>query len=197
MTFQYAVVLTGSIATGKSTASGILKKLGFEIIDADNIAHKVLNGQQKEIASLFGDSLVQDEVVDRKALGKIVFSDEKKRKMLENLLHPLIYKAIERASLALDKKKEVYLIDIPLFFETNRYPIEKSVVVYSPKEVQLERLMERDMMSQIDAQNRMDTQISIEEKMKKANYVIDNSGTLAQLERECSRVKDEIVKDFK
>ena len=197
MAFQYAVVLTGSISTGKSTASAILKKLGFKIIDADKIAHEVLNQQHKEIASLFGASLVHDEVIDRKALGKIVFCDEIKRRALESLLHPLIYKKIEAYAEELDNKKEVYLIDIPLFFETNRYPIEKSIVVYTPYEIQIKRLMQRDKANRDNSQKRIDTQISIEEKVKKASYVIDNSGTLIQLEHECLRVKDEIIKDFK
>jgi len=197
VSFSYAVVLTGSIATGKSTAAGILKTLGFDIIDADSVAHKVLNQEHKSIASLFGAHLVNNREVDRKALGKIVFSDEKNRKALEALLHPLIYTEIERLSNTLDQKHQPYLIDIPLFFETTRYPIEKSIVVYTPEALQEERLIQRDNATAVEAQKRMGMQISIEEKIKKASYVIDNSGTLAQLERECKRVKDEILKDFK
>jgi dephospho-CoA kinase len=197
MSFNYAVVLTGSIATGKSTAAGILKTLGFDIIDADSVAHKVLNQQHREIASLFGESLVTQGSVDRKALGHIIFSDDEKRKALEAMLHPLIYTQIETMSTELDKKHKPYLIDIPLFFETNRYPVEKSVVVYTSADLQKERLMNRDNSNTEEANKRIRTQISIEEKIKKASYVIDNSGTLAQLERECKRVKDEILKDFK
>jgi len=196
MAFSYAVVLTGSIATGKSTASGLLKKLGFKIIDADSIAHKVLNQQHPQITTLFGANLVDKGIVNRKALGEIVFSDIQKRKALEKLLHPLIYEQIERDAMALDNKGKVYLIDIPLFFETKRYPIEKSIVVYTSKEEQIKRLMARDNISKEAAKKRIALQISIEEKVKKASYVIDNSGTLAALERECKRVKEEILKDF-
>jgi len=197
MSFNYAVVLTGSIATGKSTAAGILRTLGFDIIDADSVAHKVLNQQHREIALLFGESLVTQGSVDRKALGHIIFSDDEKRKALEAMLHPLIYTQIETMSTELDKKHKPYLIDIPLFFETNRYPVEKSVVVYTSIDLQKKRLMRRDNSNEEEANKRIRTQISIEEKIKKASYVIDNSGTLAQLERECKRVKDEILKDFK
>jgi len=197
MSFTYAVVLTGSIATGKSTAASILKTLGFEIIDADSVAHKTLDQQHREVALLFGESLVTEGKVDRKALGNIIFSDDEKRKALETLLHPLIYTQIETMSTKLDKKHKPYLIDIPLFFETNRYPVEKSVVVYTSENLQKKRLMHRDNSNEIEANKRILTQISIEEKIKKASYVIDNSGTLAQLERECKRVKDEILKDFK
>lgn len=197
MAFQYAVILTGSIATGKSTAVDILKVLGFEVIDADKVAHSILNQQHAKIATLFGEHLVENGIVKRSALGDIVFSNVEKRKALENLLHPLIYTEIERVSCLLDEKRIPYLIDIPLFFETNRYPVAKSVVVYTPQNVQMQRLMERDSSTELEAQKRIDTQISIEEKIKKASYVIDNSGTLAQLEHECKRVKDEILKDFK
>jgi len=196
MAFQYAVVLTGSIGTGKSSTAGILEKLGLQIIDADSIAHKILNEEHQAIGKLFGSHLIHDEIVDRKALGEIVFEDTKKRKRLEELLHPLIYIKIEYLAAKLDKNKIPYLVDIPLFFEGNRYPITKSLVVYTPIGLQLQRLMRRDNSNTIDAQKRIDTQISIEEKRAKADYVIDNSGTLAQLEHECRRVYDEILKDF-
>ena len=116
-----------------------------------------------------------------------------KRKALEDLLHPLIYDEIEQRSLVLDKKKKPYLVDIPLFFEGGRYPIEKSIVVYATKEQQLQRLMERNGYTQEEAQSRIDTQIPVEDKRKKASYVIDNSGTLTQLKAECERVTKEIL----
>ena len=193
MAFDYAIALTGSIATGKSTASSFLSSLGFHIIDADKVAHQVLNVQSQAISEMFGAELVNDGVVDRKALGSMVFIDSTKRKALESLLHPLIYDEIECQSLALDNKKKPYLVDIPLFFEGERYPIEKSIVVYTTKEQQLERLMARNGYTQEEAQSRIDTQIPIEEKRKKATYVIDNSGTLTQLEAECTRVTKEIA----
>lgn len=193
MAFEYAIVLTGSIATGKSSAVKRLSTLGFEIIDADKVAHQVLNEQSIKIAEMFGEGLVQNGVVDRKALGEVVFSNTAKRKVLENLLHPLIYEEIARRSSDLDKKKKPYLVDIPLFFEGGRYPIEKSIVVYATKKQQLERLMARNHYSKEEAQSRIETQISVEEKRKKASFVIDNSGTLMQLEAECERVAQEIL----
>ena len=196
MSFKYAIALTGSIATGKSAASKILSTLGFTIIDADTMAHQILNEQYLVIGKLFGEQLIVNAEVDRKALGSIVFNGEGKRKQLEALLHPLIYKEIEKRALALDALQKPYLIDIPLFFEGNRYPIEKSLVVCTTKELQLQRLMQRNGFIEEEALSRMGTQISIDKKCKMGDYVIDNSGTLAQLEDECQRVRDEIVKDF-
>jgi len=195
MAFKYAVALTGSIATGKSSTVAILAGFGFHIIDADKIAHKILDEQYQAIGELFGEKLVREGKVDRKALGAIVFSDSNKRKKLEALLHPLIYKEIEGLSAQQDRLGKPYFIDIPLFFEGGRYPIKKSLVVYTTKKQQLERLMQREGYTKEEALNRIQTQIPVEEKRKLASYVIDNSGTLTQLEKECERVKEEILND--
>ena len=197
MAFTHAVALTGSIGTGKSTVAKFLSEAGFDIIDADTIAHTILNEQKDAIAQLFGTGVVVNDEVSRKALGAIVFADASKRKTLEALLHPLIYTRIASIAETLDKKKKPYFVDIPLFFEGKRYPIDKVLLVYVPREIQLKRLMARDKTQQHEAQQRIDTQIDIEEKVKQASYVIDNSGTLAELERETFRKIEEIKKDFK
>jgi len=192
MSFKYAIVLTGGIATGKSTASKYLSNFGFSIIDADEIAHQVLDENAKKIAEMFGDNLLQNTKINRKSLGEIVFSDDAKRKALEEILHPLIYEKIEYLSSKLDKKQKFYLIDIPLFFEGWRYCIDKSIVVYTAKEIQVERLMGRDGYSKEEALRRIDSQMDIEEKRKRATYVIDNSSSLEQLKHECTRIKKEV-----
>ena len=192
MDFQYAVVLTGSIATGKSSVAKIFSAFGFAIIDADTIAHQILDEQQQAIADIFGDRFVVSGRVDRKALGAEVFADNSQRKKLEALLHPLIYAEIVRLAQEEEKHRKPYLIDIPLFFESGRYPIDKSLVVYASEEQQLERLVSREGYGKEEALARIHTQMSTEEKRKRGRYVIDNSGTLAQLQQECERVKKEI-----
>ena len=196
MAFEYAIALTGGIATGKSSATIILSLYGFRFIDADKIAHQMLDEQHPKIEEMFGKSLVKDRKVDRKALGSIVFSDPVKRKALEALLHPLIYDEIERQAIKQDRFQKPYIIDIPLFFEGGRYPIERSLVVYTTKEQQLQRLMQRDGYHQKEALKRIESQMDIEEKRKRATYIIDNSGDLKQLQYECERVKEQILKDF-
>lgn len=197
MAFEYAVVLTGSIATGKSTVAKFFSFFGFTVIDADQIAHDVLDREYKKIAEVFGEEYIKKNRVKRKKLGKLVFKDSAKRKALEELLHPLIYDEIERLSSEEDKLGKPYLIDIPLFFETRRYPIEKILVVYKSEYKQLERLMQRDGFSKEDAQRRIDAQINIDEKRHQATYVISNMGDLHHLKNECERVKEEILGDFK
>lgn len=196
MAFEYAIVLTGSISTGKSTVSKILASYGFTVIDADTIAHQVLDEQYHKIGQIFGTHIVHNKKVDRKALGAIVFTDISKRKELEALLHPLIFDRIKQLSKKEDRLKKPYLIDIPLFFENERYPIEKSLVVYANKESQLERLMQRDGYSKQEALSRIETQMDIEEKRKRATYLIDNSGDLNHLQHECKKIKETITGDF-
>ncbi len=196
MLFKYAITLTGSISTGKSSAVDILEQSGFHIIDADSVAHQVLDEQHQAIAKEFGEVFVKDEKVDRKLLGSMIFADKEKRKILEELLHPLIYARIVEKSMLLDKRAEPYIVDIPLFFEGGRYAIENVIVVYAKKEQQLKRLMQREGYSEEEALVRINTQIDIEEKRKNATYVIDNSGDLKQLQYETERIREEILGDF-
>jgi len=195
MAFEYAIALTGSISTGKSTVLKYFREWGFHSIDADHVSHEILEQQSNAIADMFGNALIVEEKVDRKALGKIVFEDVAKRKMLEDLLHPLIYNEIEARAKKKDLLKKSYLVDIPLFFEGGRYPIERSLVVYATQAQQLERLIAREGYTREEALARINTQISVEEKRKMASYVIDNSGTLTQLKQECERVKEEILRE--
>ncbi len=197
MVFEYAIVLTGSIATGKSTVAKFFETKGFRIIDADKIAHKVLDDQYLAIQTHFGKNSVKGEKVNRKVLGDIIFKDKNERAFLEALLHPLIFDEIEYLAKKEDANKTPYFVDIPLFFENKRYPISRHLVVYTPKKKQLKRLMKRDGYTVEDALMRIDTQIDIEEKRKRATYVIDNSGDLHQLMHECEKVKEEILGDFK
>ena len=194
--FQYAIALTGGIATGKSSVSKLFETEGFTVIDADTIAHQVLDRAADEATGLFGREVLREGSVDRKALGAIVFGDAQKRKALEALLHPLICEEILRLSEMEDRKKRPYLIDIPLFFETARYNTYKVIVVYAPRTTQIERAVRRDRLSEEEVERRIAAQIDIEEKRGRATYLIDNSRDETQLRRETMRVINEIRKDF-
>jgi dephospho-CoA kinase len=196
MAFKYAIALTGGIASGKSSVTTLLSLFGFRFIDADKIAHEMLDINAQNIASSFGEQFVINGKVNRKALGIEIFASKEKRVKLEQLLHPLIFEEIKRQSIIQDEFKYPYIVDIPLFFETSRYPIEKSLVVYTPKQMQLSRLMNRDKLDEIQAIQRIESQMSIEEKRVKATYLIDNSKNLKWLQSECERVKEDILRDF-
>ena len=195
MSFKYAFALTGGISSGKSTVVALLKDSGFKVIDADKIAHDILDEEYEAIVRLFGEELVKEKTVDRKQLGALVFADPEKRKALETLLHPLIYTRIAEKSAILDKEAKPYIVDIPLFYEGGRYEIDKVIVVYASRVQQIERLMQRDGFSKKEALSRLDAQMDIEEKRLNASYVIDNSGNLTQLTAETERVINEIAKE--
>jgi dephospho-CoA kinase len=195
--FEYAVALTGGIATGKSTVIALLMQSGFRIIDADKIAHEILDEKSAVIATRFGEAFIVNGKVDRKALGALVFADQEKRKILESFLHPLIYARIKDESAKLDKRAEPYIVDIPLYYEGGRYAIDKVIVVYAKREQQLARLMERDHYSKEEALSRIEAQLDIEEKRINASYVIDNSGNLNQLAFETQKIKDEIIGEYR
>jgi len=194
MAFQHAIALTGGIATGKSSACNLFKLYGLRIIDADSIAHRVLDEKAAEVARLFGGAyLKQGGGVDRKKLGALVFADETARRELEALLHPRIFEAIANESEKHDALGGPYIIDIPLFYERGHYPIDKVVVVYAPRALQKERLMRREGLDEASAEARLNAQMDIEKKRQMADWVIDNSGNLKQLQRETERVFHEIT----
>ena len=166
MAFKYAIALTGGIATGKSTVASLLALNGMRVIDADKISHKILDKSKEWVRESFGNEFVTPKGVDRAKLGKLIFSNQEKKKLLESFLHPKIKKTIEEESQKQDAFNFPYLIDIPLFFENNNYPIKKSVVVYTPKEIQLQRFIKRNGYSEEESLKRINSQLDIEEKKK-------------------------------
>jgi len=182
--FKNAIALTGGIATGKSTVCNLLSIRGFVIIDADKIAHKLLDENSAKIEKLFGKEYVKDNKVLRKELGKIIFSNEKNKLKLEALLHPLIFEEISKQAKIYEKQNRAYIIDIPLFFEKMHYPISKSLLIYTPKDLQIKRLMKRDNIDENEAKLKISNQMDIEEKKALANFIIDNSKDLKHLENE-------------
>lgn len=196
MAFKYAIALTGGIATGKSTVASLLSLNGLRVIDADAIAHRLLDDNSGWIAEHFGGEFVANGKVDRSALGKLVFSDKEAKAALEGFLHPKIREAIEAESEKQDRFEFPYLIDIPLFFETGAYDINDSVVVYTPKPLQLERFMKRNGFSEEESLRRIESQMDIDEKKQRATWVIDNSGNLKHLQAECERFVDIIKEKF-
>ena len=184
MSFRYAVALTGGIGSGKSTTSSLLRLYGYNVICADEISHQMLEKCKEEILISFGKGVLE---VSRKRLGEIVFKDKEKRKTLEDILHPKIKEEITRQARELDKQEIPYFIDIPLFFETKNYPIKEVLLIFVPKEIQLQRLIKRNHLTAQEANERISLQIPMEEKKKKANYIIDNSKDLENLQREVEK----------
>jgi dephospho-CoA kinase len=176
--------LTGGIACGKSTVSAMLVSRGAILVDADKLARDVVEPGSPvldKVASHFGQDILQEDgSLNRKKLGEIIFADLAARKNLESLLHPPI-RALMREQMETaerDYPGKLVVVDVPLLFESDlAFMFQEVVVVYVPRKVQLERLMLRDGLTETAAIERLQSQMSIEEKRKRADFVIDNSGT--------------------
>ncbi len=192
--FKNAIALTGGISTGKSTTCNLFKLHGFLTIDADKIAHKLLDENSAKIAEMFGSQYVdKNGKVIRKELGKIIFSNEENKLKLEGLLHPLIKDEIVKESRVFELQNKPYFVDIPLFFEKMHYPIPRSLVIYTPKDIQIDRLMKRDNISKEEALMKISNQWDIEKKKQMADMVIDNSKDLKHLQNEVEKIIGEII----
>ena len=195
--FEYAIALTGGIATGKSTVASLLALNGMRVIDADSISHKILDNSSAWVSETFGEEYIKNSKIDRSKLGSMVFSNPDAKKTLENFLHPKIRQEIEKQSIKQDSFKFPYLIDIPLFFENGNYDIKESVVVYTPEDIQLERFIKRNGYSKKESQKRINSQMPIDEKKAKATWIIDNSKNLKHLQQEVESFVDMVKKKYK
>ncbi|KAI4522116.1 CoaE-domain-containing protein [Schizophyllum commune Loenen D] len=177
------VGLTGGIATGKSTVSKLLKDADIPIVDADVLARQVVEPGTpalKKIVKAFGPQiLLEDGSLNRKALGEIIFNDAEKRKVLNGIVHPAVRWAMVRAIVwAWLMGKRVCVADVPLLVESGIWRfVAQTVVVSCPYEIQLERLMLRDQSTEEAARARINSQMSMAEKVTYADVVLDNSST--------------------
>jgi len=183
------VGLTGGIASGKSEVSRIFKNLGAYIIDADEIAHTLLepNSQTWEkIVNSFGTGILRsDRTIDRRVLGRIVFDDPKKLAGLNAILHPFVFTEKERRQkiIAATDPRAVIVFDVPLLIETKAHKdMDKVIVVTVDPQTQLKRLIERNSLTAQEAQKRISAQMPLNEKTKYADYLVDSGESLADME---------------
>ena len=180
------IALTGGIATGKTYVANRLREAGVPIVDADALAREVVAPGSPALTAIrkrFGpDAVRRDGTMDRVRVGQIVFKDKRARLDLEAIIHPAVIKAISDFFNALPKRTPFAVADIPLVFETGRdREFDAIIVVASPRDTQLQRLMERNKLSKEDAERRIAAQLPIDQKVKKATYVINNVGTFDEL----------------
>lgn len=194
------VGLTGGIASGKSTVSQYLRELGAEIIDADVIARELVyprSSAWQEIVNHFGREIIDEKgFLQRKKLGQIIFQSPAEREVLNKILHPKIKQRIAGLIEACRHKKDVPLIvvDAPLLIEAGMIGMVDEVwVVAIPEELQLQRLRERDNLSVTEAQKRLVSQMPLQEKLKYAHRVIDNSGTINETKKAVYSIWKQVV----
>ncbi len=187
--------LTGGIATGKTTVSVFLKEAGAVIVDADQVAHDVVKKDLpawQGIVKHFGkDILLPDGEIDRDRLGDIVFKNIDRKKELNSIVHPFVFAEMgARVSKAMENNPDaVIILDVPLLIEAGmQRDVSDVIVVYTPENIQLERLMARNSLSEEDALARIRSQMPIEEKKKDADIIIDNSLNLEKTKEQTLKV---------
>jgi dephospho-CoA kinase len=198
------VGLTGGIATGKSTVSTMFAHLGAKVVDADLLAREVVMPGQPahaEIVKEFGtDVLQEDGSLDRKRLGAIVFADAARRKRLEALTHPAIHLRQQRILSVYEEEafEGVVIWDAALLIESGSAKrMDRVVVVVADPATELARLMARDGYSEAEARGRIASQMPLDEKVKVADYVVDNSGSRADTERRVAEVYRALLGELK
>jgi dephospho-CoA kinase len=178
--------LTGGIASGKSTVSAMLMEKGITVIDADLEARlAVEKGEEAydEIVSRFGTGILQPNgEIDRARLGAIIFHDKAERMALNAIVHPAVRKRmLEKKEQAIQKGEQIVVLDIPLLFESKlEHMADKTLLVYTDADIQLKRLMDRNSLSEAEAEARINSQMPLKEKLGLADAVINNNGTLEE-----------------
>jgi len=192
------VGLTGGIASGKSTVAEILKRQGAAIINADVLAREVVEPDRQawtEIVNAFGTAVLQpDRALDRQKLRAIIFDDPAVRKKIESIIHPQVRALAEqriREHAAAGYAVIVY--EVPLLFEGNLQEwLRPVILVACDVDTQRNRLQSRDNLSAAQAQKHIEAQMSLEEKRRLADYVIENNGSLEDLDRQVQAVLEKI-----
>ncbi len=190
--------LTGGIASGKSTVAAILRRLGAAIINADELSREVVQPEQdawKEIVAAFGPNILQeDKTLDRRKLRQLVFENSAARKKLEAIIHPRVRALAERRISELAAAgSSIVVYEVPLLFEAQIHLwLRPVILVACDIETQKKRLLERDHLTERQAQQHLDAQMSLEEKRKLADYIIENNGNLEELEHQARAVLQKI-----
>lgn len=199
---MFKLGLTGGIATGKTTISKYLKTKGIPVLDADEYARKVVEPGTPgltDIVNTFGKQVLQsDGSLNRKLLGQIIFNDMTARQKLNDITHPRIQQMMTDELQKLAKgKTPLVILDIPLLLENHNIAGADSIMVVTvPESIQLNRLMQRNNLTKEEAQRRIDAQMPLSEKEKLADFIVDNSGTIANTLTQVDKVIQNITESI-
>lgn len=191
--------LTGGIASGKSTVARFFGKLGARVIDADELARKVVEPGTpgwREVIEAFGEEYVTPTgELDRKKLARLVFHDPKAKKRLESIIHPRVLALREEITREIlrEDPQALIIFDVPLLVEAGLHKkVDRVIVVWVPREIQIKRLVERDNLTRREAEKRLANQMPLDEKLPFAHYVVDNSGSLEATEEQVKKIYREL-----
>jgi len=188
--------LTGGIGTGKSTVSQILKDRGFSVIDLDVISHEVIEFSSvvEKIVQNFGREVLDEDeagncTISREKLGKIIFADKEKRLALNSIMHPEILKVMHKKILECkSEKNKIIFVEVQLLFEVQwEKEFDYILLVAAKRDMQVRRVLERDKRSEEEAWNIINSQMSLDEKREKSDFVIENDGNMDDLNKKVDK----------
>ncbi len=198
--YNQVIALTGSIGSGKSSVAQILKKFGASVISADFLAKAALEKDTTayhQVIKEFGHSILNDKgEINRQALAAIIFNDQEKRKKLEAIIHPQVQLLAQNEfNKAIKSAATLIIYECPLFFEAglDKLGFKKVINVSAPENILISRIKERNKISEEEAKKRLKSQLSTEIKNSRADYIIDNSGTLEELEEKTKELYQKLV----
>ena len=194
--------ITGGIGTGKSTVSDYLRLKGYNVIDADKISQEVLKETKikERIIAEFGEGILEKTSnnksdISRSNLRKLVFNNKENVTKLNSIMHPAIIEEI-RKQIEQQKMEKLVFVDIPLLFEIKlEYLFDKVALVYANQKIQLERVMKRDNIPKEEALKIINSQMSIEEKKQKSDFIIENEATIEELQNKVEEFLDNRRRD--
>ena len=188
--------LTGGIGTGKSTVSQILKDRGFPVIDLDVISHEVIEFSSvvEKIVQNFGREVLDEDeagncTISREKLGKIIFANKEKRLALNSIMHPEILKVMHKKILECKlEKNKIIFVEVQLLFEVQwEKEFDYILLVAAKRDMQVRRVLERDKRSEEEAWNIINSQMSLDEKREKSDFVIENDGNMDDLNKKVDK----------
>ena len=188
---KVVIGLTGGIGTGKSTVSQILKEKKFPVIDLDIISHEVIKFPKvvEKIVENFGKEVLEynntgNWIISREKLGRVIFGNREKRLILNSIMHPEILHIMREKILECKKENKIIFVEIQLLFEVQwEKEFDYILLVSAEKETQIKRILSRDNRSKEEALSIINSQMSLDEKKKRSDYVIENDGNIQDLEK--------------
>ena len=197
--------LTGGIGTGKSTVSQILREKGYKVIDLDVISHEVITFPQviEKIAENFGKEVLEKDnfgnyAVSREKLGKVIFKNKEKRLALNAIMHPEILHFMRGKILESKEESGIIFVEIQLLFEVQwEKEFDYILLVSANMNTQIQRVLKRDNRTHEEALNIINSQMSLDEKKKRSDFIIENDGNIQDLEEKVDKFLKEIVFESK
>jgi dephospho-CoA kinase len=192
-----AIGITGILGSGKTTVAKILKKMGFKVVSCDEIVHKLLDKKNiiKKFGEILGNEVIKNNKIDKEKVREIIFNNSEKKKEIENILHPEVFKKIKKEIIDTKKKGGIIFIEIPLLFETKSEKLFDKIMVVSASKKEIKKRL-KNKYSEREIENIWKNQLSLSYKKKKADYIVNNSGSIIKTEKNVKKIVNRLLKEI-